>query len=140
MSFRLPITKLAWDVYNTYKDAPSQFRNLSNEIKSLHNIVDSDMFKAKSRDGNLTSEERERLWEIVQECTNVLKDLDRLLIKYKGLESQQDSSWQALDRVKWGQEDIAELRLRLILNSSLLNAYITRYVQLLILISVMEYP
>ena len=128
----LTISKLAWDVYNVYKDAPDEFRNISDEIKSLHNIVDSDNLQAKFQDPRLTSEERERLREILQGCTNVLKDLDKLLIKYKSLGSQQGSSSRALDRVKWGREDIAELRARLTSNTILLNTFITRYVHLLI--------
>ena len=127
----LAISKLAWDVYNVYKDAPDKFRNISDEIKSLHIIVDSDSLKAKFQDPNLTLGERERLREILQGCTNVLKDLDKLLIKYRSLGSPQGSSTssQALHRVKWGQENIAELRARLISNTTLLNTFATKYVQ-----------
>jgi len=40
----LGITKLAWKVYTAYKDykdAPEGFSNISDEIKSLHIIVDT---------------------------------------------------------------------------------------------------
>jgi len=56
----LAISKLARDVYNVYKDALGDFRNISDEIKSLHIIVDSDNLKAKFQDPNLTSEEQEK--------------------------------------------------------------------------------
>jgi len=127
----LAISKLAWDVYNVYKDAPSDFRNISDEIKSLHIIVDSDNLKAKFQDPNLSLEERERLREILQGCTNVLKDLDKLLTKYKSLGSSQGSSSRALDRVQWGKVDIGELRARLTSNTILLNTFVTRYVTIL---------
>jgi len=114
-------------VYNGYKDAPSDFKDLSDEIKSLYNIVNSDILKAKFRDPNLTSKDRERLQEILQGCENVLKDLDNLLTKYKCLESPQGSSLRALDRVRWVQEDIVKLRARLTSNTTLLNTFIARY-------------
>jgi len=127
----LGVAKLAWTVYNGYKDAPGDFQNLSDEIKSLHNIVNSDILTAK----NLTSEEQERLREILQGCSNVLKDLDNLLTKYKRLGSPEGSSLRALDRARWGQEDIVELRARLISNTTLLNTFVARYVQFPILLS-----
>ena len=78
----------AWDVYTAckaYKDAPGDFKNLSDEIKSLHTILDSNSLKAKLQDPNLAPEEQEKLGEILQGCTN---DLGDLLIKYKSLESR----------------------------------------------------
>jgi len=132
----LGIAKLAWTVYNGYKDAPGDVRNLSEEIKSLHNIVNSDFLTAK----NLTSEEQEKLGEILQECTNVLMDLDDLLTKYKHLGSPEGSSLGALDQAGWGQEDIVELKARLTSNTILLNTFVTRYLQLPVLLLVIEYP
>ncbi|KAF8419525.1 ankyrin repeat-containing domain protein [Tirmania nivea] len=105
----LVISKLAWDVYNVYKDAPDDFRNISDEIKSLHSIIDSNNLKAKLQDAKMTSEEQERFRGILQGCMNVLKDLDRLL--------------------DWGKEDIPELRARLTSNTILLNMFVTNCAQ-----------
>ena len=125
----LTVATLARDVYKAYKDAPSDFKNISDEIKSLHIILDSDNLKARLQDPNLNRnpEEPKKLQEILQGCTNVLEDLDKLLIKYKSLGSLQESS-KALDRVKWGQEAVAELRARLTSNTTLLNTFVTKYV------------
>jgi len=131
----LAIAKLAWTVYNGYKDAPGDFKNLSDEIKSLHNIVNSDTLTAKFRDPKLTPEEGESLREILQGCSNVLQDLDNLLTKYKRLGSPQGSSLRALDRARWSQEDIVELRARLTSNTTLLNTFVARYLQLPVLLS-----
>jgi len=130
----LGVARFAWSVYNGYKDAPGDFKNLSDEIKSLHNIVNSDILTAKFRDPNLASEEQERLREILQGCSNVLKDLDNLLTKYKRLESPQGSGLRNLDRARWCQEDIVELRARLTANTTLLNTFVARYLQLPILV------
>jgi len=129
----LAIAKLAWSVYNGYKNAPGDFKDLSDEIKSLHNIVNSDILTAKCRDPNLTLEDRESLREILQGCENVLKDLDNLLTKYKRLGSPQGLSLRALDRARWSQEDIVKLRARLTSNITLLNMFVTRYLQLPVL-------
>jgi len=130
----LGVAELAWTVYNGYKDAPGDFKDLSDEIKSLHNIVNSNILTAKFRDPNLTSEDRERLQETLQECENVLKDLDNLFTKYKRLESPQGSSLRALDRAGWDQEDIVTLRARLTSNTTFLNTFIARYLQLPVLL------
>ena len=120
----LAVSKLSWDVYTAFKDAPGGFRNISDEIKSLHIIVDKN--KHKFQDKTLNSYEQAQLQEILQGCTNVLGDLDKLHTKYMRLGSAQSSSSQAIDRIKWTQENIAELRARLTSNTMLLNTFITR--------------
>ena len=124
MSDFLSVSKLAWDVYTAYKNAPGDFRNISDEIKSLHIIINRD--KDKLQDKILNSDEQMELREILQGCTNVLKDLDKLHIKYMSLGSAQGSSLQAIDHIKWSQENIAELRARLMVNIMLLNTFIAR--------------
>ena len=123
----LELSRLAWDVYTmftAYKDAPEDFRNISDEIKSLHIIVDRN--KHKFQDKALNSDEQVQLQEILQGCTNVLRDLDKLRTKYMSLGSAQGSSSQAIDRIKLTQENITELRARLTSNTMLLNTFIAR--------------
>ena len=123
----LELSRLAWDVYTmftAYKDAPEDFRNISDEIKSLHIIVDRN--KDKFQNKTLNSNEQEQLREILQGCTNVLRDLDKLRTNYMSLGSAQGSSLQAIDHIKWSQENIAELRARLMVNIMLLNTFIAR--------------
>ena len=120
----IAVSKLAWDVYNAYKDAPEDFRNISDEIKSLHIIVERN--KVKFQDKTLSSDEQAQLRDILQGCTNVLEDLDKLHIKYMRLGSAQGSSSQVFDGIKWTQENIGELRARLTSNTTLLNTFIAR--------------
>ena len=123
----LAVTKLAWEVYTAYKDykeAPDDFRNISDEIKSLHIIVDR--HKDEFLNTTLNPDEAAQLREILQGCTNVLEDLDRLRIKYMSLGSAPGSSSQAIDRIKWSQENIAELRARLSSNTVLLTSFTAR--------------
>ncbi|RPB18673.1 hypothetical protein L211DRAFT_796008 [Terfezia boudieri ATCC MYA-4762] len=120
----LAVSRLALDVYSACKDAPEDFRNILHEIKSLHIIVDR--HKDEFRDKTLSVDEERQLREILQGCTNVLEDLDKLRIKYMSLGLAQGSSAQAIDRIKWSQENIVELRARLTSNTTLLNTFITR--------------
>ena len=120
----LAVSKLAWDVYTAYKDAPEDFRNISDEIKSLHIIVNRN--KDRFQDKTLNSNEQVQLRGILQGCMNVLGDLDKLHTKYMSLGSAQSSSSQAIDRITWTQENIAELRARLTSNTTLLNAFLAR--------------
>jgi len=120
----LAVSKLAWDVYTAYKGAPEDFSNISDEIKSLHIIVDGhkDQFWEKT----LNSDKQTQLQEILQGCANVLGDLDELHTKYMRLGSDQGSSSKTIERIKWTQENIAELRARLTSNTTLLNTFIAR--------------
>ena len=92
----LAVSKLTLNVYTAYKNAPEGFRNISDETTSLHIVVDS--HKDKFWDNALSSDEEAQLREILQGCTNVLKDLDKLHIKYMDLGSAQGSSSQVIGR------------------------------------------
>ena len=118
----LAVSKLALKVYNIYKDAPNEFRSISDEVKSLHIIFEE--HKGKFRDTNLCSEDKERLRQVLQGCSNVLKDLDKLMSQYKRLGTPQ-GSW-VMNILKWDPGNVATLRARLTSNTSMLNTFVTR--------------
>ena len=120
----LAVSKLALDVYTGYKDAPEDFRNISHEVKALHIIVER--HKDEFRDKTLSLDVAAQLREILEGCTHVLDDLNKLRMKYMSLGSGQGSSSHAVDRLKWTQENIQELRARLISNTGLLTLFIAR--------------
>ena len=64
----------------------------------------------------------ERLIVIKDGCDKVLTDLQSLVDKYGSLGTQSKRTW---DRMKWGNEDIAEIRARLISSTIMLNAFIS---------------
>jgi len=124
----LAVSQLAVRVYNAYKGAPDDFRNISDEINSLHNVVNKVQGQFEGSKPDL--EDQERLKEVLQGCQNVLKDLDELLVRYGTMNSDPGLGvGRAVDRVKWGQENITGLRMRLTSNTTLLNTFISRYVQ-----------
>ncbi len=72
--------------------------------------------------GPLSPERAERLRVIKEGCDKVLVDLQRLVERYESLGTQSKRTW---DRMKWGNEDIAEIRTRLISNITILTAFIS---------------
>ena len=118
----MAISGLALKVYTAYKDAPSDYRNISDEVKSLHIIINNAAHHFQSN--TLSDNKRWEGQEVLRGCINVLEDLDALIVKYNGLASTSTS--QVLQRIKLGTEDIATLRVRLISNTTLLNGFIQR--------------
>jgi len=120
----LAVNKLAWKVYIGYKVAPGDFRNISDVIKSVYIIADRQ--KDELRDKTLNPDEETQLREILQGCRHVLEDLDKVRINYMSLGSSQGSSSQAIDRIKWSQENTADQRARLTSHTTLLTSSIAR--------------
>jgi hypothetical protein len=116
------VSALAWTVYKSCKDAPESFSNISLEVLSLHAVL-------KEGDEVLTAQSfsldrKSRLDTVLNGCSGVLEDLRTLVEKYESLGTQTRRTW---DRMRWGLEDIAEMRSRLTSNVALLSAFI-RYV------------
>ena len=125
----MAISRLAVKVYTAYKDAPEDYRSILDEVRSLDITLNKAALHLKST--TLSSNTRQEGQEVLKGCHNVLRDLDSLLQKYNSLASVNTS--QVLQRVKFGGEDIATLRMRLTSNITLLNSFIQRFVFLLFL-------
>ena len=82
----LAVSNFALKLYDDYKNAPHDFKDFSDEIKSLH-IVIKNHESAFHQD--LQSERKRELIVILQGCENVLKDLDDLMKKYQRLAKPQ---------------------------------------------------
>ena len=125
----MAISGLAFKVYTACKDAPDEYRNISDEVKSLHIIINKAAQHFEST--TLSTSSRQEGQEVLKGCQNVLEDLDCLIGKYNSLASA--SSSQVVQRVRLGAglalgiEDIATLRARLTSNTTLLNGFIQRF-------------
>ena len=119
----MAISGLAVKVYTAYKDAPGDYRNISDEVKSLDIIINNAAQHFKS--STLSDNKRREGQQVLRGCQNVLEDLDSLIVKYSSLASVSPS--QAIKRIKLGTEDIATLRVRTISNTTLLNGFIQRF-------------
>jgi hypothetical protein len=78
----------------------------------------------------ISASQTENLKSIVQGCRDVVAELDTSLNRYKslapgsrGFRSRSRGVW---DRIRWDQTEIADLRSRIISNTTLLDAFNTR--------------
>ena len=118
----IAMSRLAVKVYTAYRDAPDDYKHISDEVKSLQILIDkaAPYFKSTSLNNNSRQEARQAL----KGCKDVLEGLNSLIEKYNSSSSSRTS--QVLKRIRLGTEDIASLRVRLISNTALLNAFIQR--------------
>ena len=118
----MAVSRLALKVYTAYKNAPDDYRNIADEVKSLHIIIGEAAQHFEST--TLSNKKQQRGKEVLEGCQNVLKDLDALIEKYNALASANTS--QVFRRIKLDTEDIVPLRARLTSNTVLLNSFVQR--------------
>ncbi|EQL34295.1 hypothetical protein BDFG_03821 [Blastomyces dermatitidis ATCC 26199] len=132
------LTTLSWKLYKSCKSAPNSFASLSSEVLSLHAVLreaEEALFPGgQSHDdcragksackapAALPPSAQENLRVIADGCNGVLVDLQSLIDRYESLGRKKYNAWR---RVKWGAEDIAELRSRLASNVSMLNTFVS---------------
>jgi hypothetical protein len=114
----MALGQLAWNVYQSCKKAPESFRDISLEVLSLHAVLKEAEVTLFAQP--LPPTRQAGLKVVGDGCRSVLKDLDNLVKKYQGLGSQNP---RTLDRMRWGAEDVVDMRLRLISNTALLTAW-----------------
>ena len=77
------------------------------------------------------SDERQtRLATVVNGCKTVLDDLQQLVDKYGTQPTKTKQTW---NRMRWGFEDVTDIRARLVSNTGMLTAFI-RYVASLLVV------
>ena len=118
----IAISKLAATVYTAYKEAPNDYKNIAEEVKSLQGVINKAAKHFKST--TLSSDDRRDGQEALKSCQSVLEDLNSLIEKYRSLAST--NKRLVFKRVKLGTEDIATLRARLTSNATLLSSFIRR--------------
>lgn len=117
------VSALAWELYKACKDSSDEFKRISQEVASLHVVIkETEEYLSESK--GLSSPTREqRLATLIEGCDEVLKTLKRLLDGYDTLGTQAQRTW---DRMRWGLEDLAEVRSKIISNTTLLTAFNTQ--------------
>ncbi|KAE9389437.1 ankyrin [Gymnopus androsaceus JB14] len=115
------VAQLAWTLYKGCRDSNDDFRRLSTEVASLH-IILKETEDIMGEFTDLDISRRKRLQIHVDGCNDILKDLQKLLNSYESLRTQSQRTW---DRMRFGLEDLADVRSRLISQVTLLTAYNT---------------
>ena len=115
----ITISQLALKVYAAYKDAPDDYRHLSEEVLSLQIIIDRARQHFEST--TLSENDRQHGQQVLKGSQSVLVDLNSLVDNYTSGKTR-----QAFKKAILNSDDIATLRARLISNISLLNGFIQR--------------
>lgn len=120
MSDFVLLGQVAWKIYRACKDSPEDFKNVSQEVLSLHVVLKK--VQEMYLDASLSADQQSSLRVVGDGCRGVLEDLQEILDKYTSLGTKSKRPW---DRLGWGSEDIEKLRLRLISNTVLLLTFVT---------------
>ena len=92
----MAISGLALKVCTAYKDAPGDYRSISDEVDSLHIIINK---AAQHFEGpTLSDNSRQEGQKVLRGCQNVLEDLDALIEKYNSLASKSTNTSTSQDR------------------------------------------
>ncbi len=113
------LTDLAWSLWKNCKEAPADFARLSTEILSLHAVL-SETKDFLSANPTLDTSRRNRLTILCDGCDSVLKDLDAVYKRFDSLPTQSQRAW---DRLKFGLQNVSEIRDRLVSSTTLLGAW-----------------
>jgi hypothetical protein len=115
----LAVGTLAWQVYKSCKNAPNSFKNISDEVLSLHAVLkeSEEVLEVQS----LSSGQQRRLETVLKGCNGVLVDLQCAVDRYESLGTKSKRTW---DRLGWVQQPIVEMRARLTANILLLSAFV----------------
>jgi len=116
----IAISKLAWSVYKSCKEAPQQFLEISGEVSRLHIVLKEIEDVVADLNEDLDSSKEAQLRGLTEGCQEVLTDLEQLLSKFSGLGSR---SRITFDRLLWSQSDVTALRNRIVSNTTLLGAF-----------------
>ncbi|KFZ16434.1 hypothetical protein V501_02227 [Pseudogymnoascus sp. VKM F-4519 (FW-2642)] len=123
--------QLANKIWKEFVGAPSQFKAISDEIRSLLIVLqDADVAYPNQE---LSVDQKRDLEGIDKGCRNVLDELQQIVDKNSEVDSECGSVSKRIKRVwkrlSWKPEDINELRGRISTNISLLNAFNGRLTQ-----------
>lgn len=113
------ISTLAWKTYKTCKGSSDEFKRIASEVASLHCVL-KETEELLDEDSGLSPSRRARLTVILETSSEVLSDLSGQLTKYESLGTHSQRTW---DRLRWGLEDVSDVRSRLISVCTMLAAF-----------------
>ena len=115
----IQVGNLSWNLYRGCRDSSDEFKRICQEVAALHVVVkETEEQFAESR--GLSPTRDHRLGVLLEGTNDVLQDLKKLLDSYESLGTQAQRTW---DRMRWGLEDLADVRNRLISNTTLITAF-----------------
>ncbi|KAL8652904.1 MAG: hypothetical protein Q9226_004067 [Calogaya cf. arnoldii] len=121
----LTFGQLVWKTIDRCRSSAAEFKDLSREVSSLHFVLKA--IENYWREHDLGPNERYELFNLVEGCREVLKDLGQRLDKYQKLGSKM---WKSpIGRIRWAAKDIAPIRTKLLRNALYLSTFNTTLAQ-----------
>ncbi|KAK6842242.1 hypothetical protein PG987_003102 [Apiospora arundinis] len=127
----LAIIELATKVRKDFAGAPGQFKDFSDEVRSLVIVIqDVDIFLTCQE---MTESDQKDLHAIIDRCKGVLLDAQRMLDKYSTLESRtggiRGKAQRAWKQLTWEPVEIRDLRMRISSNITMLNGFSSKVIR-----------
>jgi hypothetical protein len=114
----ITVPALCWNVYKKCKQSSGDFMEISTHVGYLHNVVKETQELLSNE--TLSEVQGGRFRPLLHNIKEDLDDLNQLLIKHENMGTQSARIW---DRMRWGLEDMAQLRLRLMRHTAMLEAF-----------------
>lgn len=117
---------LAWNLYKQCKNASAEFKEVQNEVLSLHAAVKELQDEAENEESILNRAglgRKKELIDNIQNCTEVLAQLEDLLTRFNSLGTKRK---KVFDVLKFGSQGLQEIRQKLMLHTSSLTLFLTR--------------
>ncbi|KAJ5212611.1 uncharacterized protein N7498_004257 [Penicillium cinerascens] len=123
----LAVLQLANDLRGRFAQAPREYKAITEEVESLIIVLN----RIDSFDEEQLKQQKDDVSQVIQNCDNVLQDLDSRLRKFHVFAKDSTPDWtdkvrQAWKRVRWDQAEINNFRSRIVVNISLLNLIISK--------------
>ena len=116
----IAIAGLAVRVSIDFKDAPAEYRHISEEVASLKLLVEKVAPHFKST--TISQKDYQYGEKILKDCQSALEGLNSFIARYKRLVSINRRF--TFEGAKLGKNDIANLQVRLISGTVLLNGFV----------------
>ncbi|KAF5988695.1 ankyrin protein [Fusarium bulbicola] len=115
----LHLIELAQKTRRSFIDAPAQFRQISEEVRTLSNVLRDleDVVPERALPEALS----ESLRDHVDVCTRLLEEIQAVLLKYHALDGKNGKARKMWKRIRWEPDDIKDMRQRLTSNIVLLS-------------------
>ncbi|CCT73748.1 related to ankyrin [Fusarium fujikuroi IMI 58289] len=115
----LHLIELAQKTRRSFIDAPAQFRQISEEVRTLSNVLRDleDVIPERALPEALS----ESLGDHVDVCTRLLEEIQAVLLKYHSLDGKNGKTRKTWRRIRWEPDDIKDMRQRLTSNIVLLS-------------------
>ena len=119
----IAISRLAEKVHTAYKDAPKNYKHISEEVVALQLLIDKVVQHVKSTP--ISNNDHHDGLKVLKDCQGLLEDLNSLIEKYEIIRYSRDARVFERDYLGKG---IPDLQVRLTSSTALLSDFVQRLV------------